>query len=117
MINKNVTKWLSNQRRKQLLTVKRKDLSELTKWIYGKKEIYHKSKKFFKIVGIRIHSNFYSKKYGIFPIASEAIIQLSVNNYLEKTPLREIKFDSVDREKVKDIIEKYIKIEKDLTTK
>ena len=66
-------------------------------------------------------SNFYSKKYGIFPIASEAIIQLSVNNYLEKTlettPLREIKFDSVDRDKVKDIIEKYIKIEKDLTTK
>ena len=66
-------------------------------------------------------SNFYSKKYGIYPIASEAIIQLSVNNYLEKTlettPLREIKFDSVDREKVKDIIEKYIKIEKDLTTK
>ena len=66
-------------------------------------------------------SNFYSKKYGIYPIASEAIIQLSVNNYLEKTlettPLREIKFDSVDREKVKDIIEKYIEIEKDLTTK
>ena len=66
-------------------------------------------------------SNFYSKKYGIYPIASEAIIQLSVNNYLEKTlettPLREIKFDSVDRDKVKDIIEKYIKIEKDLTTK
>ena len=66
-------------------------------------------------------SNFYSKKYGIFPIASEAIIQLSVNNYLEKTlettPLREIKFDSVDRDKVKDIIEKYIEIEKDLTTK
>ena len=66
-------------------------------------------------------SNFYSKKYGIFPIASEAIIQLSVNNYLEKTlettPLREIKFESVDRDKVKDIIEKYIEIEKDLTTK
>ena len=66
-------------------------------------------------------SNFYSKKYGIYPIASEAIIQLSVNNYLEKTlettPLREIKFDSVDRDKVKDIIEKYIEIEKDLTTK
>tara|TARA_R100000773_G_C4127847_1_gene60126 strand:- start:63 stop:296 length:234 start_codon:yes stop_codon:yes gene_type:complete len=62
-------------------------------------------------------SDFYSTKYGTHPIASEAIIQLSVNNYLEKTPLREIKFDSVDREKVKDIIEKYIKIEKDLTTK
>jgi len=62
-------------------------------------------------------SNFYSKKYGIFPIASETIIQLSVNKYLEETPLREIKFDSVDRDKVKDIIEKYIEIEKDLTTK
>ena len=50
-------------------------------------------------------------------MASETIIHLSVNNYLENTPLRKIKFDSVYREKVKDIIEKYIKIEKDLTTK
>ena len=62
-------------------------------------------------------SNFYSTKHGIYPMASETIIHLSVNNYLEKTPLRKIKFDSVDREKVKDIIEKYIQIEKDLTTK
>ena len=62
MKNKNVTKWLSNQRRKQLLTVNKKDLSKLTKWIYGKKEIYHKSKKFFKIAGVRIQSNFYNKK-------------------------------------------------------
>ena len=62
-------------------------------------------------------SDFYSKKYGIYPIASEAVIQLSVNRYLETTPLRKIEFDSVDREKVKDIIEKYIQIEKDLTTK
>ena len=30
MINKNILKWLSNQRRKQLLTVSRKDLSKLT---------------------------------------------------------------------------------------
>ena len=68
MINKNIIKWLSNQRRKQLLTVSKKDLSKLTKWVYGKKEIYHKSKKFFKIVGIRIHSNFYSKKRWDQPI-------------------------------------------------
>tara|TARA_X000001388_G_scaffold63661_1_gene49685 strand:+ start:277 stop:510 length:234 start_codon:yes stop_codon:yes gene_type:complete len=62
-------------------------------------------------------SDFYSKKYGIYPIASEAVIQLSVNRYLETTPLRKIEFDSVDREKVKDIIEKYISIGKTLTTK
>ena len=68
MINKNIIKWLSNQRRKQLLTVSKKDLSKLTKWVYGKKEIYHKSKKFFKIVGIRIHSNFYNKKRWDQPI-------------------------------------------------
>ena len=68
MINKNIIKWLSNQRRKQLLTVSKKDLSKLTKWVYGKKEIYHESKKFFKIVGIRIHSNFYSKKRWDQPI-------------------------------------------------
>ena len=68
MINKNVIKWLSNQRRRQLLSVKKKDLSKLTKWVYGKKEIYHKSKKFFKIVGIRIHSNFYRKKKWDQPI-------------------------------------------------
>ena len=68
MINKNIIKWLSNQRRKQLLTVSKKDLSKLTKWVYGKKEIYHKSKKFFKIAGIRINSNYYKKKNWDQPI-------------------------------------------------
>ena len=68
MINKNVIKWLSNQRRKQFLSVKKKDLSKLAKWVYGKNEIYHKSKKFFKIVGLRINSNFYSKKRWDQPI-------------------------------------------------
>ena len=68
MINKNVSKWLSNQRRKQQLTVKKIDLSKLTKWVYGKKEIYHKSKRFFKIAGIRIYSNLYNKKKWDQPI-------------------------------------------------
>ncbi len=68
MINKTVFKWLSIQRRKQILNVKKVDLSKLTKWVYGKKEIYHKSKKFFKIVGIRIESNFYKQKSWDQPI-------------------------------------------------
>ena len=68
MINKNVSKWLSNQRRKQQLTIKKIDLSKLTKWVYGKKEIYHKSKRFFKIAGIRIYSNLYNKKKWDQPI-------------------------------------------------
>lgn len=59
-------------------------------------------------------SDFYSKKYGIYPIASEAVIQLSVNRYLEKTPLRKIEFDSFDRERVRKIIESFIHVEKQL---
>ena len=68
MINKNISKWLSNQRKKQFLTVKKIDLSKLTNWVYGKKEIYHKSKKFFKISGIRIETNFYKQKNWDQPI-------------------------------------------------
>ena len=62
MINKSIFNWLNNQKKKQLLTVEKINLSELSKWIYGKREIYHISKKFFKIAGIRIQSNFYNKK-------------------------------------------------------
>ena len=68
MISKNISKWLSNQRKKQLLTVEKIDLSKLSKWVYSKKEIYHKSKKFFKIAGVRIQSNFYNKKNWDQPI-------------------------------------------------
>ena len=68
MINKNISKWLNNQRKKQFLIVKKIDLSKLTNWVYGKKEIYHKSKKFFKISGIRIESNFYDQKKWDQPI-------------------------------------------------
>ena len=62
MINKSILKWLSNQRKKHLLTIKKKDLNSLDKWVLNKREIYHQSKKFFKIVGLRIQSNFYKKK-------------------------------------------------------
>ena len=61
MINKEISKWLNNQRKKQVLIVERISLSKLNKWIYNKREIYHKSKKFFKITGLRIKSNFYIK--------------------------------------------------------
>ena len=68
MINKSIFNWLNNQKKKQLLTVEKINLSELSKWIYGKREIYHISKKFFKIAGIRIQSNFYNKKNWDQPI-------------------------------------------------
>ena len=68
MINKNVSNWLRDQKKKQFLTVEKKDLFKLKKWVYNKKEIYHKSKKFFKITGIRIKTNFYNKKNWDQPI-------------------------------------------------
>ncbi len=68
MINKNILNWLNNQRKKQLLKVEKISLSKLSKWIYSKREIYHKSKRFFKIAGLRIQSNFYNKKNWDQPI-------------------------------------------------
>ena len=68
MINRYISKWLDNQRKKQFLTVEIISLSKLSKWIYNRKEIYHKSKKFFKITGLRIQSNFYNKKNWDQPI-------------------------------------------------
>ena len=68
MINKNISNWLNDQKKKQFLRVEKKDLFKLIKWIYNKREIYHKSKKFFKITGIRIKTNFYKKKNWDQPI-------------------------------------------------
>ncbi len=68
MMNKDISNWIRDQKKKQLLTVERKDLSKLSKWVYSKREIYHKSKKFFKITGLRIQSNFYNKKNWDQPI-------------------------------------------------
>ena len=68
MSNKAILKWLYNQRKKHFLKVKKINLLKLRKWKFNKKEIYHESKKFFKIVGVRIQSNFYKKKNWDQPI-------------------------------------------------
>jgi len=63
-----ISKWLINQRKKHSLIVKKKDLYKLNNWVFNKKEIYHNSKKFFKIAGLRIKSNFYKKRNWDQPI-------------------------------------------------
>ena len=68
MINKEISKWLNIQRKKHYLIVKKVDLSKLKNWVFNKKEIYHVSKKFFKITGLRIKSNFYQKNSWDQPI-------------------------------------------------
>ena len=68
MINKQILKWLNQQRKKQFLLINKVDLLKLHKWVFNKREIYHESKRFFKIVGIKINSNFYKKKIWYQPI-------------------------------------------------
>ena len=68
MINKEIFRWLQQQRKKQFLAIKKMDLLKLRKWVFNKKEIYHESKKFFRIVGIKINTNFYKKKIWYQPI-------------------------------------------------
>ena len=68
MSNKVILTWLNKQRKKQFLNVKKIDLFKLRKWKFNKREIHHESKKFFKVVGVRIHSNFYKKKNWDQPI-------------------------------------------------
>ena len=89
MINKNISNWLNIQKKKQLLTVKKIHLTELTKWIYNKREIFHESKKFFRIIGLRVQSNFYNKRSWDQPIIVQneigilgIIKNLKTNKYL-----------------------------------
>ncbi len=68
MINKAFYNWFNNQRKRNFLNVKKIDLFKLKKWIFNKREIYHESKKFFKVVGVTIQSNFYKNKKWDQPI-------------------------------------------------
>ena len=64
----NFSNWLIKQKRKIFFSVKEKDLSKLEKWVITKKNIFHESKKFFKIAGIKVRTNFNKKKFWEQPI-------------------------------------------------
>jgi len=57
-----IINYLNNYKKKNFFIVKKKKISSLDKWIYNKNNIHHESKKFFKICGFQIESNFYKKK-------------------------------------------------------
>ena len=63
MISQKITKWLKKQGKKHLLKVKIINLSKLNNWKFNKMKIYHQSKKFFQIVGIKVVSNFYKSNW------------------------------------------------------
>jgi len=63
MIKSSVNKWLNSQRKYQSIKVSRKSIASLKSWKLNNKELYHVSKKFFKIIGIKIKTNFYNRNW------------------------------------------------------
>ena len=56
---KHIYAWLKKEKKRQKIIIKEKNISELYLWKYKSDRIYHNSKKFFSIVGLRVISNFY----------------------------------------------------------
>ena len=63
MINHKIKKWLNNQRSLHKLNVKIVNLNQVSKWKFTKKDIHHVSNRFFKVVGIKVLSNFYKRNW------------------------------------------------------
>jgi oxidase EvaA len=63
MINQKFTRWFNSQKRKNKLSIKIINLNQIKNWNYSDDCIQHKSKKFFKIIGIKVISNFYKKNW------------------------------------------------------
>ena len=63
MLNKNFQKWLKSQKKQNKIKVKIKKLDNLNNWYFNKNSIFHKSKKFFKIIGIDVKSNLVGKNW------------------------------------------------------
>ena len=63
-----IKRWLKSQKKKQKIIVKEKDISKLESWNFNHKKVFHESKKFFSIIGVRVSSNFYRRRTWDQPI-------------------------------------------------
>ena len=63
MLNKNFQRWFNSQKKINKIKIKIKRLNDLENWNYTKKKIFHKSQRFFKIIGIEVKSNFAGKNW------------------------------------------------------
>ena len=63
MISQKIINWLTKMNKKHLLNVEIIDLNKIKNWEFNKNEILHVSKKFFKIVGLKVFSNFYKDNW------------------------------------------------------
>ena len=63
MIDSKFKDWLGKQKKINKLKVNIVNLSKINNWNINKNEIFHKSKKFFKIVGLKINTNFHKRNW------------------------------------------------------
>ncbi len=63
MISQKISEWLKIQKQKHKLSVKLINLDAISQWDYHNSTIRHKTRKFFKITGLKIKSNFYKKNW------------------------------------------------------
>ena len=60
---KYLKKWILDQKKVNKIIIKRKNLDNLENWFISNKVIYHKTWKFFQIIGIRVFSNLNKKTW------------------------------------------------------
>ena len=63
MISQKIKSWLNKEKKKHKLNVKITELSNLKNWNFNNKIIAHNSGKFFKIIGLKIHTNFFKNNW------------------------------------------------------
>ncbi len=63
MINPKFVKWFSKQRKINKIITRVINLDKLDKWKLDNNKIYHTSNKFFKIIGIKVISNFFKSNW------------------------------------------------------
>ena len=63
MISQRINNWLLKEKKKNKLSVKIIKLSDLKNWNFNNITISHNSGKFFKIVGLKVYTNFFKKNW------------------------------------------------------
>ena len=63
MISQKTKNWFIKEKKKHVIKVNITKLSSLKNWSFTNKAISHKSGRFFKIVGLKIHTNFFKRNW------------------------------------------------------
>lgn len=62
-MDKKLYRWFDKQKKTNTIKVKVLDISKIKNWTINQDIIFHNSKRFFKIIGIKVKTNFYKKNW------------------------------------------------------